>query len=68
MTVLSNNFIFLSLTDSSFHKIDPTIFKSIKSGLHFTTFVNMHPKLGYFEGRNYIQLGYKSYSVLLFSK
>ena len=33
------------------------------SGLHFTTFVNILPKLRYFEGRNYIQIGYKSNSV-----
>ena len=37
------------------------------SSLHFTTFVNISQKLRYFEGRNYIQIGYKSYSVLLFS-
>ena len=36
--------------------------------MHFTTFVNILPKLRYFEGRNDIQIGYKSYSVLLFSQ
>ena len=66
MTVSSNNFIFLSLT-VSFHKIDQKAFKSVISGLHFTTFVNILPKLRYFEGRNDIEIGYKSYSVLLFS-
>ena len=35
--------------------------------MHFTTSVNTLPKLRYFEGRNDIQIGYKSYSVLLFS-
>ena len=34
--------------------------------MHFTTFVNILPKLRYFEGRNDIQIGYKSYSVLSF--
>ena len=38
------------------------------SGLHFTTFVNILPKLRYLEGRNDIQIGYKSHSVLLFSR
>ena len=56
--VSSNNFIFLSLT---FHKVDQKIFKCIISGLHFTTFVNILPKLRYFEGRNYIEIVYKSY-------
>ena len=37
------------------------------SGLHLTTFVNILAKLRYFEGRNYIQISCKSYSVLLFS-
>ena len=36
--------------------------------MHFTTFVNILPKLRYFEGRNDIQIAYKSYSVLLFSR
>ena len=36
--------------------------------MHFTTFVNILPKLRYFEGRNDTQIGYKSYSVLLFSR
>ena len=34
---------------ASFHKIDQKTFKGIKSGLHFTTFVNILPKLRYFE-------------------
>ena len=34
--------------------------------MHFTTIVNILPKLRYFEGRNDIQIGCKSYSVLLF--
>ena len=36
--------------------------------MHLTTFVNILPKLRYFEGRNYIQIDYKSYSVLLLSR
>ena len=35
---------------------DRKTFKGILSGLHFTTFVNILPKLRYFEGINYIQL------------
>ena len=35
--------------------------------LLFTTFVNILPKLRYFEGRDYIQIGCQSCSVLLFS-
>ena len=42
---------------ASFHKIDQKTFKGIRSGLHFTTFVNILPKLQYFEGRNDIQIG-----------
>ena len=42
-------------------------FKSVISSLHFTTFVNILPKLRYSEGRNDKQIGCKSYSVLLFS-
>ena len=61
VTVSSNNFIFISLLTASFHKIDQKTFKGIISGLHFTTFVNILPKLRHFEGRNYIQIGYKSY-------
>ena len=67
VTVSSNNFIFPCLT-ASFHKIDLKTFKGIISGLHLTTFVNILPKLRYLEGRNYIQIGYKSYSVPLFSR
>ena len=51
----------------SFHKIDQKTFKGIMSGLYFTTFVNILPELINFEGRNYMQIGYKSYSILLFS-
>ena len=47
MTVSSNNFIFLSMTPS-FHKIDHRTFNGIISGLLFTTFVNILPKLRYF--------------------
>ena len=43
VTVSSSNFIFLCLTPT-FHS------------LHFTTFVNILPKLRYFEGRNYISI------------
>ena len=53
---------------AALHKIDQKTSKSVISGLHFTTFVNIFPKLRYFEGRNVIQIGYKSYSVLLFSQ
>ena len=55
---------------ASFHKIDQKIFKGIISGLHlhFTTFVNILPKLRYFDGKSDIQIGYISYSVLLFSR
>ena len=56
VTLSSNNFKFLSLTPT-FYKIDRKIFKDIISGLHFTTFVNTLPKLRYFEGRNYTQIG-----------
>ena len=51
VSVLSSNFIFLSLVPT-FHKIDKKI-KGISS-LHFTTFINVLPKLRYFVGRNYI--------------
>ena len=36
--------------------------------LNFTTLVNILLKLRFFEGRNDIQIGYKSCSVLLFSQ
>ena len=52
VSVLSSNFIFLSLV-ATFHKIDKKI-KGIISSLHFTTFINILPKLRYFVGRNYI--------------
>ena len=50
----------------SFDKVDQKTFKCIILGLHFTTLVYILPKLRYFEGRNYIQIDYKSYSVLFF--
>ena len=53
-------------TSASLHEIEQKTFKSVITGLHFTTFVNILPKLRYFEGRNDIQIGYKSYSVLSF--
>ena len=53
---------------ASLHKIDQKIFKGIILGLHLTTFVNILPKLRYFESRNDIQIGYKSYSVLSFPR
>ena len=54
-TVSSNNFIFFSLAPT-FQKIDQKTFKSIISDLHFTTVVNILPKLRYFEDRNYIKI------------
>ena len=41
---------------ASFHKIDQKTFKGIMSGLHFTTFVNILPKLRYYEARNLYKL------------
>ena len=55
VTASSSNFIFLSLT-SIFHKIDQKTFKGIRSSLHFTTLVNILPKLRYSVGRIYIQV------------
>ena len=55
VTASSSNFIFLSLTEILFHKIDQKTFKGIISSLHFTTLVNILPK--YFVGRIYIQIG-----------
>ena len=55
VTVSSNNFVFLSLAPS-FHKTDHRTFNGIISGLHFTTIVNILPKLRYFEDRNYIKI------------
>ena len=54
LTASSSNFIFLI---SIFHKIDQKTFKGIISSLHFTTLVNILPKLRYFVGRIYIQIG-----------
>ena len=67
MQVTYNSYVGDSFKTASFHKIDQKIFKGIMSGLHFTSFLNILPKSRYFEVRNYIQIGYKSYSVLLFS-
>ena len=55
VTVSSNNFPFSK--GHTFDKIDQKTIKGLISGLHFTTFVNILPKLRYFEGRNYIQGG-----------
>ena len=60
--------VYCNYASDSFHKTDQKTFESIVSGLHFNTFVNILPKLRYFEGKNYTQIGYKSYSVLLFSQ
>ena len=68
VTVPSNNSILLSQLSHSFHKIDQKTFECIISGLHFSTFVNIRPKLRSFEGRNYIQIGLKNHSVLIFPK
>ena len=57
VTLSSNSFVFLSLTGTTFHKLDRKTFKVIVSGWHFTTFVNIFPKLRYFEGRNYLTIG-----------
>ena len=46
---------------ASFHKINQKTFKDIISGLHSTTFVNILPKLRYFDGKNDIQIGKTSY-------
>ena len=40
----------------------------IISNLHFTTLINILSKSRYFVGRIYIQIGWKSHSVLLFSR
>ena len=68
MQVTLNSYVGDSFKTTSFHKIDQKIFKGIMPGLHFTSFLNILPKSRYFEVRNYIQIGYKSYSVLLFSQ
>ena len=57
VVVSSSNFIFLSLTDTRFSKIDLKTFEGIILGLHFTTFVNILPKLRHVESRYYIQIG-----------
>ena len=56
VTASSSNFIFLSLT-FIFHKIDQKTSKGIISSLHLTTLVNILPKLKYFVGRIYVQIG-----------
>ena len=43
------------------------LYKGIISGLYFTIFVNILPKLRYLVGRSYIQIDWKSHSLLLFS-
>ena len=58
------SYSFLKLT-ASFHKNDQKTFQGI-SGLHLTTFVNILPKLRYYEGRNYIQIGCKLFSTFIF--
>ena len=58
--VSSSNFIFLSLTDTHFFiKLTRKHQKAegITSNLHFTTLVNILPKLRYFEVRIYIKVG-----------
>ena len=68
VTVSSSNFVFLSLElTPTFHKIDWKTFKDIISSLHLTTFVNILSRLRYFLCRNYVQIGLKSHSALLFS-
>ena len=52
----SSNFILLSITDI-FYKTDQKTFKDIISKLHSTTLVNILPKLRYFVGRIYLQIG-----------
>ena len=56
VTASSRNFIFLSLT-FIFDKIDQKTFKAMISSLRFTILVNILPKLRYFMGRIYIQIG-----------
>ena len=51
VTLSSNNLIFLSLTPA-FHKINRKTFKDIIPALRFTTFVNIAPKIRYFEDKN----------------
>ena len=56
VTVSSSNFIFLSLVPI-FHKIDQKTYKGITSSLHITTLVSILPKLRYFVGRIFVQMG-----------
>ena len=55
VTASSSKYIFLSLT-SFFIKLTRKM-KGIISSLHFTTLINIPPKLRYFVGRIYIQIG-----------
>ena len=60
VTASSSNFIFLSLTyiPPFFIKLTRKLIKALYiSGLHFTTSTNILPKLRYFVGRIYIQIG-----------
>ena len=52
----SSNFRLLSITDI-FYKIDQKTFKGIIPKVHFTTLVNILPKLRYFVGRIYLIIG-----------
>ena len=58
VTVSSSNFIFLSLTDTIFHRTDQ---KTSEDRRHYIKFAfhyfNILPKLRYFEGRIYIKVG-----------
>ena len=56
VTVSSSNFTFLSLVPIP-HKIDQKTYKGITSSLHFTTLVSILPKLRYFVGRIFVQMG-----------
>ena len=49
----------------TFHKIDWEIFKGIISGLNFTTFVNVFPKLRHFKGRNLLKESFSTFVFLI---
>ena len=70
VTVSSSNFIYIPFTNWSSFFIELTRqhqkAEGIISNLHFTTLVNILPKLRYFVGRIYIKVGLKIDSVLLF--
>ena len=55
VTASSSNFVLIS--DIIFHKIYQKTFKCIISSLRFETLINILPKLRYFVGRIYIQIG-----------